>query len=106
MVQKEKRNNCHRNKNRLEKKQMVNNLKKSSGCQSCGIKNPVVLQFHHREKESKTKSISMLVAETASLERIAKEIEKCVILCANCHLILHDEERKEIVNNASRKDPY
>ena len=52
-------------------------------CADCGEKDPVVLEFDHvRDKE---KDVSLLLAGGYSLERILKEIDKCVIRCANCH---------------------
>jgi len=64
-------------------KQYVYNLLQESGCADCGEKDPVVLECDHvRDKE---KDVSLLLAGGYSLERILKEIDKCVIRCANCH---------------------
>lgn len=66
--------------------------KEDKGCLHCGIKNPVVLHFHHRDPS--TKEVSIANGATISLEKVLKELEKCDVLCANCHLIEHAEQRK------------
>jgi hypothetical protein len=60
---------------------------KSSGCSKCGFQNVLALQFHHLNP--KTKKFNIANFRTYSLKRIKEEIDKCVVLCANCHLILH-----------------
>jgi len=62
-----------------------------SECEECGEDRHKCLQFHHPEKEEKTKNISEMVNDGFSLERIVEEIEKCEVLCANCHTIHHIE---------------
>lgn len=56
-------------------------------CQHCGGVFPsAVFDFHHvGEKEADP---SHLISN-ASVERIAQEIERCTLLCANCHRIEH-----------------
>lgn len=51
-------------------------------CVSCGETDIVVLQFDHLR--DKAKGISELIS-SYSWETISKEIEKCQVLCANCH---------------------
>lgn len=41
------------------------------------------LHFHHLDPESKSFGISVL--RTSSIERLKPELDKCVLLCANCH---------------------
>jgi hypothetical protein len=62
---------------------VVNHLK-SNPC-PCGETNILTLQFDHlRDKEFE---ISLAVMQGYSLTRIKSEIEKCQVLCANCHSI-------------------
>lgn len=68
----------------------VNEFKATKGCMDCGIINPVVLDFHH-VGDDKTKNISHMITKGYSLERIQLEINKCVVLCANCHRIRHHQ---------------
>jgi hypothetical protein len=52
-------------------------------CVDCGEKDPIVLEFHHTgDKED---DIASLVGRGHSLEKIKVEIEKCEVLCGNCH---------------------
>jgi hypothetical protein len=66
----------------------------SGGCIKCGESDPVCLDFHHRNPKEKELTLSLAIAR-ASLERIQKEVEKCDILCANCHRKLHAKEHEE-----------
>lgn len=60
-------------------------------CISCGESNPVVLEFHHRH--GKDKAITEMAAAGYPIYRIQAEIDKCEVLCANCHRLLTSKER-------------
>lgn len=65
----------------------VDKLKMDRGCSRCGYnEHPVALHFNHTDPSTKTMSVSKLVQKGA-MEAILREIEKCEILCANCHAI-------------------
>ncbi len=53
-------------------------------CLSCGESDPIVLEFDHRDSFDKTENISNLINHS-SWKRIESEIQKCDVLCANCH---------------------
>jgi len=67
--------------------------KQGKGCSRCGIKDPRVLDFHHREKKDKLFGIGGFRREVG-FQKLKDEIEKCIVVCANCHRVLHDEERR------------
>jgi biotin operon repressor len=71
-------------KRRKEIFEFISQYKESIGCIDCGEDYPYfVLQFDHlRDKEF---SISRYRQNGYSLEQIKKEIEKCEVVCANCH---------------------
>jgi hypothetical protein len=86
--------NCHMKlhsalKNRKTKptkaQQYAIEYKKNIGCNICGENMSVCLQFHHKNPENKYKGIN----QTSDVEIIKKEIEKCSVLCANCHTDIH-----------------
>lgn len=53
-------------------------------CENCGYdKYMGALEFHHKDPKSKDFKISRM--GSALTERIKKEINKCLLLCANCH---------------------
>ncbi len=60
-------------------------------CVECGESDPVVLEFHHRH--GKDKAVSEMVAGGFSIATIQAEIDKCDVLCANCHRKKTMEER-------------
>lgn len=68
--------------------------KKTLSCSICGFSHHAALQFHHRD--SKETNVSQMINKGSSKENIMKEIEKCDVLCANCHAILHYEQRAAI----------
>ena len=65
--------------------------KPSIGCQLCGIKNllSVAYDYHHIDPNTKFKSISNLIKDGYGHEKIKEEIDKCIIICSNCHRQLH-----------------
>lgn len=60
-------------------------------CVYCGENDSVCLEFHHIDPSIKEASLSFAFREF-SVVRIMEEINKCVILCANCHRKLHREK--------------
>ncbi len=70
----------------------INEYKKERGCRRCSIIDPRVLDFHHKDGTTKEFSLGGF-RRAVGFERIKREIEKCEILCANCHRIVHDEMR-------------
>jgi len=62
---------------------------KGGKCERCGYDRVVeVLEFHHRDPSQKDFGISER-GYTRSWERVRSELDKCVLLCANCHRELH-----------------
>ena len=49
---------------------------------NCGERDPMVLEFHHRT--DKDMAVGYMVAAGFSV-KIQEEIDKCDVLCANCH---------------------
>lgn len=75
---------------RADRYAFVNDYKQRVGCACCGIKEPIVLQFHHLDSSSKIANIATYVSNPRiPLETIEDELKKCVVLCANCHFLLH-----------------
>lgn len=72
------------------KKQFTESLKES--CIKCGESRPYVLDFHHKDKTQKDFTIGQI--KKGSLEILKNEIEKCVVLCSNCHREFHYLERE------------
>ena len=56
----------------------IRNYKLERGCDACGYrKNPAALHFHHLDRATKTKKHISNPNDP--------EIQKCTLLCANCH---------------------
>ena len=77
----------------------VQDIKNQLCCVDCGGRHPAILQFHHLNAEEKMFNIADAVRNGTSLDRIKKEIEKCIVLCANCHAIRHYNMRNKQQNS-------
>jgi hypothetical protein len=60
---------------------------KDNPCADCGVRYPhYVMDFDHREGEIKLANISALNQHRrVSIPKLAAEIAKCDLVCANCH---------------------
>lgn len=58
-------------------------------CVVCGETEPVCLDFHHTNPDEKDGGLATAVSRGWCEERIIREIQKCVVLCANCHRKFH-----------------
>lgn len=83
-----KKNLYHRNR-RDENRVFISKIKnKIGGCQKCNLKinnNNSSFHFDHLDQNDKFKEVSNLSKSCYSLKVIEKEIDKCRLLCANCH---------------------
>lgn len=68
---------------------------KKNPCAVCGETDPVVLDFHH--KGNKVKEVSIIKNGSGSLDKLVEEIEKCEVLCANCHRRKHYNEKHALI---------
>ena len=71
---------------------IVNDIKKKGECAVCGIKDHRVLHFHHKNSATKEFKIADADAIGVGKRRLYEEMDKCVLLCANCHVIIHYKE--------------
>ena len=72
-------------KKRAIKHQLI--VYKGGKCKKCGYnKCEGALQFHHRDPKEKDFTISRInLSKSFSIENLYKEVDKCDLLCANCH---------------------
>ena len=83
--------------NVLRKQAFSDRYKLYCGCQRCGFKESVkALEYHHIDPSQKDNIVSNLIFGNWSLKVIKREIRKCVVLCANCHRIVHEEIDKGV----------
>lgn len=66
-------------------------------CAKCGVTgDPAIFDFHHKDPRQKDFNISK--KKHCSLDKIKRELDKCMLLCACCHRIVHVAERNESMN--------
>jgi L-lysine 2,3-aminomutase len=71
--------------NKQQYKKRLAEIKEKSGCVDCREKNPIVLDFDHLK--DKKYNVSRMIHDGFSWKAILKEINKCEVVCANCHRI-------------------
>jgi len=67
--------------------------KKMHPCVDCGENDYRVLAFHHIERRNGERWQTIgEIARHRGIDILRKEMEKCIVLCMNCHLRRHWEE--------------
>jgi hypothetical protein len=75
----------------LKRRELVREIK-SRACADCGIQYPFyVMDFDHREGETKEYELSRV--DRITIRALMREIEKCDVVCANCHRVRTYERR-------------
>lgn len=72
-------------------------------CAHCGFSHPAVIDFHHIIRDGKRSVNDLAVKQNNVREAIREAEEKCIPLCANCHRILHFDERQRIKARRKKK---
>jgi len=80
-------------------------------CSTCGEDENITLDFHHKDESTKEYLVSQMIHEFRSKEKTIKEIEKCVVLCSNCHRKVHaglisDKKLKTLIVSQKFKDSF
>ena len=72
-----------------EFKQECLNYLGTNCCSKCGYNNNIVaLDFHHLDPTEKEAGLASM--GRALNNKVKKELDKCIVLCANCHREEHD----------------
>jgi len=76
---------------------------KGGECEICRYNKeiPAAYDFHHLDPEQKDFNIGFK-GRTYSIDRMKKEVDKCKLLCANCHREIHFIDFKK--NYENKKD--
>lgn len=82
--------NIRRNTKRYvaELKEWINFVIRKNGCSCCFEKAVVCLEFHHVIQSEKEDLVSKLI-HSNSRTRLVEELNKCAIVCSNCHRKIH-----------------
>jgi hypothetical protein len=80
---------------RVKLRLWLDDYKSKLSCSSCGENHPACLDFHHKDEKTKDFSVAIVKGWGYSKERVLHEIDKCVVICANCHRKIHYEIRQK-----------
>jgi len=84
---------CHTMETHYKQKMMkVKGVEYLGGkCLDCGTKgSPWIFDFHHRDPSEKEWHWGN--RRTSNWDNLKKELDKCDLLCSNCHRLRHEQE--------------
>ena len=69
---------------------------KINGCAICGYnKCTDSLDFHHVNSKDKNFRVNTHTFKKRGMKIFIEEVNKCILLCKNCHYEIHQNEREE-----------
>ena len=72
---------------------------KGGKCERCGYDKCIdALEFHHLNPDDKDFTVS---GKSWSIEKLKNEVDKCILVCSNCHKEIHVETRHKLEANKS-----
>lgn len=78
--------------NRANAVKWFDEFRKKLSCIKCGEDRWWVLDFHHRDPSTKEGNIAKLKYKLGR-KKMMEEVNKCDVLCSNCHRDLHYQEK-------------
>lgn len=82
----------YKNRNKAYR-EWINSIKSKLKCSICGEDRIWCLDFHHVNPNEKEGSVSHMIQAPNKLKL---ELEKCIVLCANCHRDIHHQIDKNL----------
>jgi|DEB19_MinimDraft_3_1074340.scaffolds.fasta_scaffold10617_2 hypothetical protein len=74
----------------ISKAKEVIQERKKEGCSICKYNRCLAaLEFHHKNPNQKSFAISK-AHKARSLEELINELDKCILVCSNCHKEIHN----------------
>ncbi|MFO8022248.1 MAG: hypothetical protein R6U65_07265 [Perlabentimonas sp.] len=81
-----------RSQRQIQRLRVLRDLK-VNGCAICGYNDCITaLVFHHVDRRDKAFCINMRTMTDKQDELIIEELNKCILLCMNCHAEIHFKE--------------
>ena len=68
---------------------ILEHYKLKYGCCGCPEDDPVCMDFHHIKPEEKSMRVAKMVSDARGVKALEAELQKCAVVCANCHRKLH-----------------
>jgi hypothetical protein len=90
----------YKNKTKDYNRSLVQQIKENSSCSICGETRFYCLDFHHRDPSTKKDTVCNLIRHGYSTQIIKEEIDKCNIICSNCHRKEHTNTYKYLTKKA------
>jgi hypothetical protein len=69
----------------------IHTYKLENGCERCDEEEAACLEFHRIDKYEKTVSLEEMIVNESFKDHLFEEIEKCEVVCKNCHRNAHYE---------------
>jgi transcription elongation factor Elf1 len=92
--EKNKKLQLERNNSRKKDiKKKLREYKATLSCEICGENHPSCIDFHHRNPSNKKVAIYEATQKKWGWNKIMEEINKCQVLCSNCHRKAHWEPK-------------
>jgi len=89
----------------INRRKMISYLNEKK-CQDCGCSDIRVLEFFHKIKAQENASVGNLLSKGWSWKRVEIEMNKCIVVCANCRIIRETNKKnfyRKNNNGAARR---
>jgi heterodisulfide reductase subunit B len=100
-----KREYYYKNKAKLDEYQinrykaiskLFQDWKSTLKCSRCNEDDVACIDFHHVDPSVKEAGVVKMVSK--SIKAIAKELEKCIVVCTNCHRKIHHYNLEVVID--------